>query len=225
MFGPAPFLGTGLKLEFFDSVTSDASTIDVPATVIEDRDVLVLLDYATSSGATPADTTPTDFTQILTRTATIGLAGYRISLSARISDGTVAGSTLTGLSSNVNIQAKALAIFRANKALASVSGSDPEGEITSGNPAGSTIGASGGTPAVIALAGYGVVGADVDPRTFSPAKDGEINASNEVGATMDLWLAYKIMNRTSQLTDITADMDDEANANAFVSCFVELTAA
>jgi len=60
----------------------------------------------------------------------------------------------------------------------------------------------------------------VNPRTFNPAKDGEIQAT-AVDGPEDLWLAYKIYN--SSPADVSIDMDDEGLFNALVSCYIQCT--
>jgi len=93
-------------------------------------------------------------------------------------------------------------------------------EFTSGNPAAQTVNASGGAPPLIVLGCYVAAINAVNPRTFNPAKDGEIQAT-AVDGPEDLWLAYKIYN--SSPADVAIDMDDEGLFNALVSCYIQCT--
>lgn len=217
------FIGGGLRLEFFDDAISDTSTINCPANIIA-GDLITLVDFAGSNVTPPADTIPSGFTKI----ETITLTETRQTMSYKIAVG--GEGSLTGIAGLLGT-AKALAVFRPSKPIVSVNAVASTGVITTGDPAAVVIGAASGTPVLVALAGYGLgfnPNPGIDPRSFTPAKDGEV--SNLAGGTIfELHLAYKIMNRSSQLANIAIDMPsvtgvDASRRAALQGCYLELTA-
>jgi hypothetical protein len=107
---------------------------------------------------------------------------------------------------------KALYVFRGNAPITMASALSIASTFIAEDPAPQVVSASGGVVPLIVLCGYrGAL--DVDPRSFTPSKDGEINPTTTV------YLAYKIYN--SSPADVTVDMDDEGNGNALVSCYIQ----
>lgn len=190
-----------------DTATSTAETITAPAS-IDSGDLLVLLDFAEGSGSTPTTVLASGFSS-LSNTA---FNKKKAILSYKIADGTEDGATLTGMNGATSNQ-KALFQFRPDNPISTVTPSAGDAEGTNGSPASQSIPASGGSVPLVALAAYSTDGA-VDPRTFSPAKDGELNA------TTLSYLAYKIYN--SSPADITVNMDDEGGTNILQSIYLEL---
>ena len=194
----------GLTIVKQAEATSTAETIDAPAD-IQAGDLLVLLDYAIDA-AEPTTVIPTDFTSIVNTTnssSTKQIASYKIA------DGSEASATLTGMTGLVI--AKVLVVFRGSSAISTITASTPNAEITTGNPAAQSVTASAGTVPLIVFGCYGATGA-IDPRTFTPDKDGE-TASGTL-----LYLAWRIDNATGQDTSI--DMDDEGT-NVLQSFYLE----
>jgi hypothetical protein len=193
------------------SATSTASTIAVPGGVIP-GDLIVLWDASANASGAPASVVPGGFTNIVENSVG-GTGGLRCIISAKIAVGTEGGTNLTGLNGSVN-RPKDLYVFRGSSPLTAFLAVDPASEVTQNNPAAQVVNASGGTPPLIVIAGYycGQT-ASVDPRSFSPAKDGEINA------TAYSYLAYKIYNTSP--ADVTVDQDDETGSNQLASCYIQ----
>lgn len=194
------------------SATSTSSSVTGPASIAE-GDLLVLLDRAQSSISVPAKVIPSGFTEIADTND--GIYTRQVA-SYKIADGSEASASLTGMNGAVSND-KALYVFRGDVAITSVNVSTPNAEITSIDPAQQTVSASGGTAPLVVLACYGTYFLyAISPRTFSPAKDGEINSGT------DLYLAYKIYN--SSPSDVTVDMDDEGFYNTLQSFYIECSA-
>lgn len=198
----------GFTLSEQASATSTAQTITVPSGV-QSGDLLVLLDRAANTMSAPSTIIPSGFTSIVNTL----LAIARQIASYKIADGTEGGTNLTGMSGNFLLD-KALYVFRGSAAITSVSVSTPNAEGTSVDPASQAVSASGGTAPLIVFgcysAGLSVV---IDPRTFSPAKDGEITPDS------NLYLAYKIYNAGP--ADVTIDMENEGSPNILQSFYIE----
>ena len=92
---------------------------------------------------------------------------------------------------------------------------DLETQSTDGNPTAHTVGASAGPAPLIVLGCYETGSGSIDPRTFSPAKDGEITSSQFH------YLAYKIHN--SAPADVSIDMDDEGIAATLHTMYLACT--
>ena len=181
-----------------NSANSTAATITAPAN-IQPGDLLVLWQSAANIGSPPTLVQPTGFTTISNQPA----GGTRFNMCYKIADGTEDGATLTGMdASAAGSDAKSLLQFRGNIPITSVSVVDLETQFTLGNPTSQTVNASGGQAPLIVLAGYDSTNA-IDPRTFTPAKDGEINSG------VNHYFAWKIYN--SSPADVTVDMDDEGD--------------
>lgn len=79
-------------------------------------------------------------------------------------------------------------------------------EETNGNPAAQVADASTAEGPYIALGAYGVFTGVVDPRTFTPASDGDIlNSSSRIG------LKYRLRNPRDAGENYGIDMDDEGS--------------
>lgn len=195
------------------NVISSANTITGPSS-IQSGDLLILWDTAQNSVTPiPTDTVPTGFT----RSFTIGIstpAFLRYTASYKIADGTEADATLTGISGTAGA-VKAMYVFRGNVPIKTTSASVADNQSTAGDPASQTASASGANTPLVVIGCYESSGT-IDPRTFTPAKDGEIsNPSN------DHYLAYKIYNDSP--ANVTIDMDDEGIINALGSFFIPVS--
>ncbi len=199
------------SLSFLDSATSTGASVTGPAGILT-GDLLVLFDRAIAAGsATPPTTVlPSGFTSISNSPGSNASPNaVRSIVSYKIADGSEASASLTGMNGSTN--GKMLAVFRGDVHVSAVLPSTPNAETTDGNPASQNVAASGGATPLIVVAGYGS-GSAIDPRTFSPAKDAEINSATT------RYLAYKIYN--SSPADVTVDMDDEGDLNSLQSCFI-----
>ena len=202
------------SIAVFDSATSTGETIDVPADV-EAGDLIVLLDKAYEAfGSAPSTVIPSGFTSISNLTSGDPLFIRQI-LSYKLAVGTEGGTTLTGMTESFGATSKALYVFRRTAAASSLNLSTPNEQITSGNPTSQNVAASGGSVPLVVIGAYGTRTETLDPRTMSPAKDGEINPD------VTLYLAYKIYN--SSPANVSVDMDDEGSVNILQSLYVEMS--
>lgn len=206
MFPGGALIGAvGIGVVFFDSAVSTAETITAPAG-IQAGDLIVLADAGQTAGAVTL-VTPVGFTALASfnPSATTGMV-----VSYKEADGSEGGTSITGI--NATLDAKALAVFRRSPVATVITPSAVNSEGTAGNPSSQNVAASGGVaPLVVIGAYFGTAG--VDPRTFTPAADGEINPDTR------LFLKHKIYNSAPQ--DTTVDQDDEGT-NGLVSCFLQM---
>lgn len=195
-----------------DDSTSNVTTITAPAD-IQVGDFLILADFAElGDGAIPAG-----FTSLKNNVSGTGL---RQILSGKIADGTEGGTSLSGQGSGNNgVRRKVMAVFRPDVPATTFTLGDPHGEVTVTDPADQIVAASAGAGPLIVLAAYGTFDGTVDPRSMSPAKDGEVS-----DAGSGLYLAWKIYD--SAPADVTVGMEAEAGSvgNALQSCYVSLGA-
>lgn len=207
------------EITFIASTTSTASaTITAPAT-INAGDLLILADSARNGVGAPTTVVPAGFTSIInTLLDTVVSGQVRNIASYKIADGTEDGATITGMNGTIT-DTKIMLQFRRDPVTSVASVEDVTGEGTTGNPASQTVNALGQVPPLIVFAVYKATSSSVDPRTFSPAKDAEVNA-NDAGGPDDLWFAYLIYN--SSPADVTVDMDDEGIGNLLQSFLIEL---
>jgi hypothetical protein len=207
-FGKRRGGGAPTTITQVDSATSTASTITVPASVIA-GDLLVLLDLA--FGSAPVANVPTDF---LTINNLSDGSNARQLVSYKLADGSEASASLTGISTAGNTFRKSLYVMRGNSPALLATLAGVNSEFTSGNPSAQNVTASGGTPPLVVFGCYGCPAQTIDPRTMSPAKDGEISPQ------VSSYLAYKIYN--SSPADVSVDMDDEGVANFLQSFYISL---
>lgn len=204
-------------VSFLASSTSvDSETITLPASIAA-GDLIIVLD-AISNDSSPTLVTPSGFTNVTNATSSY----MRFASCYKIADGSEASTSVTGLLPDPpGGGAKIAAVFRGDVAISSFTpASINQPSIDNANPTAQSVTASGGTPPLIVFGFYvNDYGSGVNPRTFSPTKDGEINES---GATYcDLWLAYKIYN--SSPANVTVDMDDEGYGNGIQSYYGAMT--
>jgi hypothetical protein len=196
------------SIAFQSSANSQTATLTAPSDIIA-GDLLVFLDYA-AGPSTPTSAVPSGFTSAGDIAQP---ANGRIILSYKKAAGSEASSSLQGMTSSS--YRKCIGVFRPNIPITSVTLAGVATQSTDGDPTSQNIAASGGTPPLIALCGY-VSSGVVNPRTFTPAKDGEITVTSNI-----IYLAYKIYN--SSPADISVDMDDEGSGNTLVSCYLAVT--
>lgn len=188
------------------SATSTIATITFPSG-IQAGDILVLLDYA-RAGSNPTLVTPSGFT--IPSGGNQGLNKTRLVFSYKLAVGGESGA-LTGMSGNLAM-AKMMYVFRGNVPVNTLTLGAFNNEATNGNPTPQVVAASGVQTPLVVLGCYASEATVVDPRSFTPAKDGEISAINES------YLAYKIYNASP--ANVTVDMDDEAGPNYLFSTYI-----
>jgi hypothetical protein len=198
---------------FNSSSSSGVPTITLP-TGIQPSDVIVLLDSRVSFGTVPTNVVPAGFTQIATVSGTDSLTAVRNTMTFKIAGGGEGGATITGMSSDLAGEMLAV-VFRPNGRVTSITLGDVETQFSNNNPTAHTLGASAGTPPLILVAGYSSSG-DIDPRSFSPAKDGE--AAN---GTLGQYIAWKFYGQGSSPADHSVDMDDEGSSNCIISAYLQ----
>lgn len=207
------------SVSILDTATSNSGTIGVPSSV-QDGDLMVLMDRATTKSGAPSATVPSGFEIVSNFTDNVS-NWFRLIISYKIATGSDASSTLTGMN-GANANRKLLLVFRGNAPITSVTPASLSEQGTDGNPSQQVVTSGSGTPPLIVIAGYGTqLFSTVDPRTFTPAKDGELVVP---GAFMsEAYIAYKIYN--SSPANVTVDMDDEGNYNQLASFYLALQGA
>lgn len=194
-----------------DEAAIVASALTCPSVLA--GDLLVFLERAFVSGSTPTTAVPSGFAAI----SNVSGSNTRVILSYKIADGSESGSAIEGMSVPVSGALwRAMLTFRGDNPITAVIVADPDGVATTGNPSAQVVTSGSGAPPLVVFGGY-VTSGTVNPRTFTPAKDGEVMAAGD-----SLWLAYKIYN--SAPSNVSVDMDDEGN-NFLVSCYIECAGA
>jgi hypothetical protein len=157
---------------------------------------------------------PSGFTQIGTTQSlneADAVTAYKIAL------GNESGTLISGMN-GFYVELKLLLQFRGNSPITVAAAQDIAQQITDGNPASQTCNASGGAVPLIVFGTYASIVRPVDPRTFSPAADGEHSITAASGG--QAVVKYKIYNSSPQDTSI--DMDDEGSNNVLQSFFLEV---
>lgn len=208
---PFPTYCPNAKLSGFTllaAVEAIGATVTVPEGV-RSKDVAVFLQYRTVQGTSiPPLVTPTDFSSIDTRTATVSDSGSstvsaRWAAAMKVLVGDEAEQVLTGMSSG----SKALLIFRPKGTLKGISAQSKNGQITGGNPTLQTIGAGVLEPPVIIL-GWGTADTSGTPGTPTGTlvTNGTKVAGFLSGAFGSVWCELQneaTANRTWDIGDLT----------------------
>jgi hypothetical protein len=205
----------GITLTYVTAGTQDDGDIDLPAG-LSGTDLIIYAEFAANKGSPPAAATPSGFTQWFTMAGGVS----RIVVSYKIAEVADSSATITAAMSATLAIAQGYFLYRADANISSIVASTPDTEVTAGNPSSQTILASGqGTP-LVGIGSYsdGSLTGTVNPRTMSPAKDGEIDLT--VSASFS-YLARKLYN--SSPANIAVDMDDEGSANMLGSGFLRVT--
>ena len=191
----------------FQASATGTTSVTGPASIIA-GDLLVLANNAVTGGGAPSATVPSGFTSI----GTVADGASRSVISYKIADGSEASASIAGMS-GASFNAHCLYVFRGDEAVNTVTPGSVAGQITTGNPTAQVVTSGSGSAPLVVI---GVYGSDVavSPRSFSPAKSGEINVSTFY------YLAYLIYN--SSPANVTVDMDDESNSNVLQSCYLEV---
>lgn len=204
-------------LSFIATTSSNnLATIDLPASGIEAGDLLMLFQIAvTVPAANITAVTPTGWTNLAdSGRLDASSAAHRLMVDYKIATGSEDGTTITGMAGSATDR-KIVAQFRGNTAIAAISIHDLETEVTANNPSAKTNNAGSGVVPLIAFGNY-FANVAVDPRTFSPAEDGEL----AVTGSSIFYVKYKIYN--SSPSNHTIDMDDEGT-NVLSSFYIQCT--
>lgn len=200
------------------STSSGSNSITAPSDV-KSGDLMVMVDYSGNGlGGTPVAVTPSGWTNLVN----ISSVPVRFMVHKKIANGSEASSSITGMSndgSSVGIS-KIIVVFRGNASAISINNSSINTEASGVSPSTQTVLASIGKTPLIVFGNYGAytgsAGPSVDPRTFSPSKDDEIERTSDL---LDCWIAWKIYNSSSQ--DVSIGMDDEGT-NFLSSFYIEM---
>ncbi len=184
-----------------------STSVNVTCPTVIAGDVILLLDFAVSFSSV-TKIVPSGFTEIRDNSTST----TRQVCSYKIANGTESGSSLSGMAGSLATR-KVVVTFRGDIPISVVTPLDVEGQATTGNPTAQTVNASGQPVPLIVIGGYSAGSGTVDPRTFSPAKDGEVNQSGES------YIAWKIYN--SSPANVSIDMDDEGT-NLLTSFYMTL---
>lgn len=189
---------------------STTGSLTLPATIAA-GDLLVIIAFADSGSGTPADVTPSGFTEIGTFTS----AATRDSLFYKIADGTEDSASVSVLTGSGQ-QASLVVQFQANEAITAVTAGSSVGECTDGNPTSKTITASSGAAPLVVIATWANVttSSAISPRTQSPAM-------TEVNATTHMYLGWLFY--ASSPVDQSFDMADEGISNSLNGAYLQLT--
>jgi len=199
------FIVPRLLRSLAQQATTSAGATSLTCPTVAKGDLIVVLSYATGSAAF---VTPTGFTPLVQSV----LGAVRQALSAKVADGTESGTTINGMTGSGF--GMVLVTLRPDTPLVSFVLASPQGELTDGNPVAQNVTSGAGPAPLIVIGAYGSLGV-VNPRTFSPAKDGEV-----LLGTGTMYIAWK--NYFNSQVDVSIDMDDEGNGNALQSCYLRL---
>jgi hypothetical protein len=214
-----PLTAIALVLSATSPSPGNSSTITLPSG-IQAGDLIVIADAA-DGNSTPSAVIPAGFTEAVASTTSTGI---RMCLSYNLANGSEGGTVITGMAGNGGGSAvKVCYVFRGNRPATAVSVGSPVSEGTGNNPSSKNITSGSGIAPLVVLGAYtATVGAGgVNPRTMTPAKDGELEGVGD-GSSFDhdLWLAYKIYNAAP--ADVTIDMDDE-NFQIIMGCYLTMS--
>ena len=215
------FPGTAYAATTFTFVASgsgDSSTITIPGTPTA-GDLVLIWNFATNSGSSPPDVTPSGFTKLIT-TATPGGWYGRASVFAKKLDGTE--TTVTGLNGPNGTRWIAATFHPDSPFLSFANGMTPNGVIEqSSDPSVQTItsASAASLPAMLwaHMAVWNAV--TISPRTMSPAM------SEIAGFAGNHFAHYRIIASGDTPDDNTYDMDDEGDRNTLQSGYLTFTTA
>ncbi len=115
---------------------------------------------------------------------------------------------------------KALAVLRGDVPIMSAGMSTPQTRgLTNSDPASISVTASGGQAPLCVLGFYCCSEGDVNPRTFTPAKDAEIFGT--AFSRNMVYIAWRFDAAVGQNT--TIDMVNNGGQNGLIGCYLELT--
>ncbi len=194
------------------SATSSTSSIVVPTVIA--GDLILFMDLALTVSPPPSSAVSSGFTSIQDNSVDTGAIAGRQIISLKKADGTESGTSISGMTGSNYL--KIIVTFRGDVAAKLITAFSPQGEGTTGNPTAQVVPSSGGAVPLVVIAAY-FGDAGVNPRTFSPAKDGEVANGTPI------WVAWKIYNVGSTPADVTVDQDDEGTRNILQSCYIQMS--
>lgn len=176
---------------------------------VQAGDIAVWWNWYMFGSVVNGEVTPTGFTRWTGGISNTTIA--RSVLAYKLCTGSEAGN-ITGMDPSPDGSAyTTLVIFRGDIPVTTITASTANFTSIDTNPAAQNIAASGQPTPLVVICGYGSSGG-VDPRTFSPAKDGEVSPHGRT------WQAWKIYN--SSPANVSVDMDDEGYANTLASGYL-----
>jgi hypothetical protein len=212
----AAAVGLTTLTQVLSATDSAGATMTLPVG-IQAGDLIVLWDHAVSA-ATPVTAVPSGFNSIANDT--VGDGFNRVILSYKVAVGTESGATITGMTNNgtaVDL-VKLVYVFRGNQPIKAVNVVSAAIDSIHTNPTAQVVSSGSGKAPLVVIGAYSCYDGTINPRSFTPAKDGEINVTGSTQARVQSYLAYKIYN--SAPADVTIDMDDEGNGNSLASCYI-----
>lgn len=208
------------NLRFKDMVfqTGGLDTVTLPAS-INPKELLIMLSRSRNDSAiTPANVTPSGWTEIGTAIDTKGSALFsaRVKIDFKITDGSEASQTIQGMAGAHN-EKRVLLIDRdggINSAFAfNYQGFLPV--VGNSNPPAQLVSVSTASNSAIVVASYGRLVTNVANRIFTPIEDQEF--IHEAGNSH--YVKFKIYN--SNLLDTTVDHNTASTGAELQSCFIE----
>lgn len=198
--GPPPPPVTSVAFHASATATG-TNTLTVPATT-QAGDIICVKEEGTVVSVAPSG-----YTVLASTTGFV--ISYKIASGSDASASVPSGAVL-GPSAR-----RELLVFRGDSPANSVTGHSPAAQNSpTAAPADQTVTSSGGVVPLVVLASYYSSGA-IDPRGFSPAKDGEVNSDT------NSYFAYKIYN--SSPADVTISMQDEGSSNKLASGYLQIS--
>lgn len=202
--------GEPLTLSFVASAFGDAiggNTVTAPATILAGDVIVIFENVRDFNGGVPTTGVPSGFTSAVNTAGSDGRAICSYKIAVGNEDGTTitGGITDTG-GGTIDPSGILLLMFRGSRPITSVTVGSASGSITSGNPNGQTVTASGGTAPLIVLGSY-VADQIIANTTFTPTGDssGQVTLTNQ-----HMEFNYGIFNTSPQ--DVSIDNDDEGGS-------------
>jgi hypothetical protein len=200
---------TTIVKQAHSSASDMAATVTAPADIIA-GDLLIMVDFSFGAYSPPTAVTPSNWNNVLNLTTGTKSRGM---IHWKLANGSEASSVITGMNGSTGFSSKLIVVFRGDIPATLITTSTMNSEATTGNPASQNVAASGGTPPLVVM-GFYMASAAVDPRTMSPAKDGEVAPADNGN-----WLAWKIYNTSP--ANVSVDMDDEGS-NLLASTYFQM---
>jgi len=199
---------SGLQtLTFIASSTSTTGASHTLMSNIDPGDVLVFWNRARNNVGAPVAFTPTGFTNVINASG----GNSRAMMSVKVATGSEDGAGVGAMNGGLDNDSICLQ-FRGDVPVVSINSQSLNSQVTDSAPSNQTITSSGGIAPLISWAGWASTGG-ITSRGFSPAKDGEVNAST------DCYSAYKIYNASP--ADITVSANDDGSDNCMASAYLE----
>ena len=195
-----------------ETAGADADT-PIPA-VRANGDLLVCLEAACDSANLPTDSTPSTWTKINTASGAAAVA--RTSAFYKISNGTE--TAVGALSADTYTKRQVLVFRRFDGAISSVVAGGYTGQVVNTNPSAQTLAANSGTAPLVAISSAAATTA-IDALTFTVG--GVESADRTIGTIGTDGMVSKHKIYASSPASISTDMNDEGNANALQSFYLE----